>query len=32
MEKESENKISLGATLYDMNKQIIGKENALSAT
>ena len=30
MEKESENKISLGTTLYDMNKQIIGKENTLS--
>lgn len=32
MEKESENKISLGATLYDMNKQIIGRESALSIT
>lgn len=30
MEKESENKISLGATLYDMNKQIMEKESALT--
>ena len=32
MDKESENKISLGANLYDMNKQIMEKQDALTTS